>query len=154
MCPHHRAASCTCRNVAKNIRSLSILRLCSTHGAGFSLCNVFAMEVRETRVGIVSARQPNALNDTEDFDTVNAISAGGPWQRRVLSIGQCGCGSKPMVPFWGGCTTHLILEDAHWGYGISTHGHVLPSRILEEHTILCAAALGSNRRGAAFSACP
>ena len=32
-----------------------------------------------------------------------------------------GCGSKPMVPFWGMCTTGV-----HWGYlyGILTHGQM------------------------------
>ena len=32
-----------------------------------------------------------------------------------------GCGSKPMVPFWGRCTTHFCRDfswdwDVHWGY--------------------------------------
>ena len=44
-----------------------------------------------------------------------------------------GCGSKPMVPFWGRCTTHLVYFgvyvspdwDGHEGYGILTHGHLL-----------------------------
>ena len=41
-----------------------------------------------------------------------------------------GCGSKPMVPFWGRCTTHVSLVyfsrdwDVRWGYGILTHGQV------------------------------
>ena len=41
------------------------------------------------------------------------------------SLPQCspnGCGSKPMVPFWGRCTTHLRLcgdGDALWGTGFS-----------------------------------
>ena len=40
-----------------------------------------------------------------------------------------GCGSKPMVPFWGRCTTHFSRDfsgdwDVHWGYGILTHGHI------------------------------
>ena len=34
-----------------------------------------------------------------------------------------GCGSKPMVPFWGGCTTHFrtyfcVDWDVHWGYDL------------------------------------
>ena len=41
----------------------------------------------------------------------------------------CGCGSRPMVPCWGRCTTHVRTcfsgdWDVHWGYGILTHGHV------------------------------
>ena len=41
-----------------------------------------------------------------------------------------GCGSKPMVPFRGGCTTHFRTDfsgdwDVHWGRtGILTHGHI------------------------------
>ena len=36
-------------------------------------------------------------------------------------------GSKPMVPFWGRCTTHFRTYfsgdwDVHWRYGILTHG--------------------------------
>ena len=36
-----------------------------------------------------------------------------------------GCGSKPMVPFWGRCTTHFGTYfggdwDVHGGYGILT----------------------------------
>ena len=38
-----------------------------------------------------------------------------------------GCGSEPMVPFWGRCTTHVSLFfwdwDVHWGYGIWAHAH-------------------------------
>ena len=46
---------------------------------------------------------------------------------------QRGCGSKPMVPLWGRCTTHFRTYfrgdwDVHWGYGstiwILPHGHV------------------------------
>ena len=49
------------------------------------------------------------------------------WAREVG--GQCGCGSKPMVPFWGRCTTHVRTYfsgdwDVHWGYGILPHGQV------------------------------
>ena len=34
-----------------------------------------------------------------------------------------GCGSKPMVPFWGRCTTHFRTDfsgdwDVHWGYDL------------------------------------
>ena len=34
-----------------------------------------------------------------------------------------GCGSKPMVPFWGRCTTHFRTYssgdwDVHWGYDL------------------------------------
>ena len=40
-----------------------------------------------------------------------------------------GCGSKPMVQFWGRCTTHFCLFsgdwDVYWGYGILTHGHMV-----------------------------
>ena len=41
------------------------------------------------------------------------------------------CGSRPMVPFWGRCTTHFRTYfsgdwDVHWGYGILTHGHISP----------------------------
>ena len=32
-------------------------------------------------------------------------------------LGLPGCGSKPMVPFWGGCTTHFSLFE--WGLGCS-----------------------------------
>ena len=40
-----------------------------------------------------------------------------------------GRGSKPMVPFWGRCTTHfqfIFCGDwsVHWGYGVLTHGHL------------------------------
>ena len=40
-----------------------------------------------------------------------------------------GCGSRPTVPFWGRCTTHLSQDFSgdwavHWGYGILTHGHM------------------------------
>ena len=36
---------------------------------------------------------------------------------------QYGCGSKPMVSFWGGCTTHFSTYfsgdwDVHWGYDL------------------------------------
>ena len=46
-------------------------------------------------------------------------------------LSQYGCGSKPMVPFWGRCTTHQIWSissgdwDVHWGYGLLTHGHIV-----------------------------
>ena len=40
-----------------------------------------------------------------------------------------GCGSRPMVPFWGRCTTQFRAYfsgdwDVHWGYGILTHGQL------------------------------
>ena len=46
----------------------------------------------------------------------------GPWK---------GCGSKPMVPFWGRCTTHFrtyfnVDWDVHWGCGLVTHGQMGP----------------------------
>ena len=51
-------------------------------------------------------------------------------ETRLQPAVRCGCGSKPMVPFWGRCTTHLVYFsgdwDVHWGYGLWTHGHVLP----------------------------
>ena len=35
---------------------------------------------------------------------------------------RCGCGSTPLVPFWGRCTTHLVYFsgdwDVHWGYDL------------------------------------
>ena len=40
---------------------------------------------------------------------------------------RCRCGSKPMVPFWGRCTTHftiLVGIGMLTGGGILTHGHV------------------------------
>ena len=40
-----------------------------------------------------------------------------------------GCGSKPMVPFSGRCSTHFSLFsgdwDVHWGYGLLTHAHLV-----------------------------
>ena len=43
------------------------------------------------------------------------------WFCRVLQGTINGCGSKPMVPFWGRCTTHFRTYfsgdwDVHWGY--------------------------------------
>ena len=40
-----------------------------------------------------------------------------------------GCGSKPMVPFWGMCTTHFRtyfsgVWDVHCTFGLLTHGHL------------------------------
>ena len=37
-----------------------------------------------------------------------------------------GCGSKPMVPFWGPPILVYFSGDwdVHWGYGILTHGHM------------------------------
>ena len=39
-----------------------------------------------------------------------------------------GCGSKPMVPFWGSAPPSSVYFsrdcDVHWGYGILTHGHI------------------------------
>ena len=29
----------------------------------------------------------------------------------------CGCGSRPMVPFWGRCTTHFSLFSGDWDVG-------------------------------------
>ena len=49
--------------------------------------------------------------------------------RRPEGKRRFGCGSKPMVPFWGRCTTHFKTYfsgdwDVHWGYGSLTHGHL------------------------------
>ena len=35
------------------------------------------------------------------------------------------------IPFWGRCTTHFRTYfsgdwDVHWGYGLLTHGHMIP----------------------------
>ena len=51
---------------------------------------------------------------------------------------RCGCGSKPMVPFWGRCTTHFRTYfsgdwNVHWGYGILTHGHMAPAFVVSFH---------------------
>ena len=67
-----------------------------------------------------------------------AISAGAPkFLKRTTTICKSfGCGSKPMVPSWGRCTTHFGLFsgdwdvhwryglDVHWGYGLLTYGHL------------------------------
>ena len=41
--------------------------------------------------------------------------------------------SKPMVPFWDGCTTHFSLFsgdwDVHWGCGLLTQGHFTPMHL-------------------------
>ena len=39
------------------------------------------------------------------------------YEERARSTIPCGCGSKPMVPFWGRCTTHFTLFQ--WGLGCS-----------------------------------
>ena len=49
---------------------------------------------------------------------------------RFWETGQLGCGSKPMVPFLGRCTTHFRIYfsgdwDVHGGYGILTHDHLI-----------------------------
>ena len=53
-----------------------------------------------------------------------------------------GCGSKPMVPFWGRCTTHFRTNcsrdwDVHWGYGIWTHPPSVPRKALCDHRRAC-----------------
>ena len=40
-----------------------------------------------------------------------------------------GCGSKPMVPFWGRRTVILVYFSGDWDvywYGVLTHGHIFP----------------------------
>ena len=41
-----------------------------------------------------------------------------------LGVPPRGCGSKPMVPFWGRCLYFSGDWDVHWGYGLLTHGHI------------------------------
>ena len=52
-----------------------------------------------------------------------------PRYRRRLSIPKLnGCGSTPIVPSWGRCTTHFRTYfsgwDVHWGYGVLPHGQM------------------------------
>ena len=55
---------------------------------------------------------------------------GGRRAARGARVDQRGCGSKPMVPFWGRCTTHFSLFswdwDVHWGYGVLTRSQMEP----------------------------
>ena len=66
----------------------------------------------------------------------------------------CGCGSKPMVPFWGRCTTHFRSHfrwdwDVHWGrtIWILTHGHVflMATEAMGSRCGRCGSARGSGR---------
>ena len=54
-------------------------------------------------------------------------AGGDSWIRGAVPMdfasypkGRWGCGSKPMVPFWGRCTAHFSL--IQWSFGMFTGG--------------------------------
>ena len=56
-------------------------------------------------LGVVGSRSPEVLDVAQARHRVNMVSDTN------------GCGSKPMVPFWGRCTTHF--SPFLWGLGCS-----------------------------------
>ena len=54
----------------------------------------------------------------------------------LLQACQYGCGSQPMIPFWGRCTTHFSLfsgdTNVHWGTGLSHVNMSLHLRVFEQ----------------------
>ena len=63
------------------------------------------------------------------FALVGSSRGGVPFAMDRMCLTSNGCGSKPMLPFWGSAPPILVYSswdwDVHWGYGILTHSQIV-----------------------------